>query len=170
MDITLHFLLSLRTVTLSSVMNLGFGWSLLGYRLSAHLARRRVLQSSDSTASVWMRVMKDRCMNCSVFWCNEGDRKEGIMNRVKKSGMICLKIRGYPASICGGDLAGPMLWTGLSELLSAMLALIRIYLPNKGLVQWTRFVCCEGLCASSWRGPMNRSQSRLSKVTHFWLN
>jgi len=54
MDINPHFLLSLRTVTLSNVMNLGFSWSLLGYRLSAHLARRRILQSSDSTASVWI--------------------------------------------------------------------------------------------------------------------
>jgi hypothetical protein len=64
------------------------------------------------------------------------------MNRVKKSGMIGLKIGGYPASTYKNErLVWPQIlnWV-LSELHSAMLTLIRIHLPNKGPVHWIRFV------------------------------
>ena len=67
-----------------------------------------------------------------------------------------------------GNLAVPMLWTGccpngiqLCWRWSEMTSRIRVLCSGHVLS------VVKGLCASYWRGPMNSSQSRLSKVTHF---
>jgi len=69
------------------------------------------------------------------------------MNRVKKSGMICLKIGGCAAGIWGeGELGWSYVMNRvLSELHSAMLTVIRI---RRALCSGHVLSVVKGLCAS----------------------